>query len=148
MKKTLVIPALLVLAVLTCGFVAPQARSGKVIKTREGLWLIPSDVRMSQADVLRVAEIAKSGSDHAALAYKDRGGLLQIEGAACLSDFRQASSEFNVVLEPTKTAAAAGWFWRHKTWTKDKFTESTVGGEARIKALDERLEPILRKYMR
>lgn len=148
MKKTLVIPALLVLATLTCGFALPQARSGKVIRTREGLWLIPSDVKMSQADVLRVAEIARNGSDHAALAYKDGGGLLQIEGAACLSDFRQTASEFNINLEPTKAAAAAGWFWRNKIKTKDHFTETTAGGDARIKSLDERLTPILKKYMR
>jgi hypothetical protein len=144
--KTLVIPAILVFVTLASGFSALQTR-GKVIRTKEGLWLIPTDVQMSRDDVQKVVEIVRSGSDSAAVAYKDASGLLQIEGAYCLKDFREMSREFKVDLEPTRGNALRGWFWRNKEWTDGKFKETTVAGSDRIKALDAKLEPILKKYM-
>jgi hypothetical protein len=144
--KTLVVPALLVLVTLASGFTTLQSR-GRVIKTSDGVWIIPADVSMSQGDVQRVVEIAKSGADSAAVAYHDRRGSLQIEGDYCLKDFRQMSREYKVDLDPTRGTALRGWFWKRKTFTDAHFQESSIGGSLKIKELDEKLEPILRKYM-
>ncbi len=144
--KILVVPVILVFVTLVSGFSPLQTR-GKVIKTKDGVWLIPGDVRMSREDVQKVVEIAKSGADSAAVAYTGRNGLLQIDGAYCLKDFREMSREFKVDLEPTRGAALRGWFWKHRIFTDDHFDHSSIWGSSKIKELDEKLEPILRKYM-
>jgi hypothetical protein len=144
--KTLVIPAILVFVTLASGFSTLQTR-GRVFKTRDGVWLIPSDVRMSQEDVQKVVEIAKSGADSAAVAYTDRGGLLQIEGEYCLKDFREMSREYKVDLEPTRGTALRGWFWKNRIFTEDHFDHASIWGSSKIKELDQKLEPILKKYM-
>ena len=144
--KTLAVPVILVFVTLVSGFSPLQTR-GKVIKAADGVWLIPGDVSMSQEDIQKVVEIAKSGADSAAVAYRDRSGLLQIEGEYCLQDFREMSREYKVDLEPTRATALRGWFWKYKKFDKDRWDKGKIWGSEKIKGLDEKLEPILKKYM-
>lgn len=146
--KKMTIPMLLLIITVGSAFASYQKR-GKIIRTEEGWYLIPSDVNISSEDKKRFLNLAKEvGDDFGSLAYKDDNGLLQIQGSACLTEFRTVGRIMKVNLEPTKASSLSGWIFRNEKWDDNKFVKKTLAGTEKAKAALERLKPLLEKYSR
>lgn len=119
------------------------------MRTEEGWYLIPSDVNISAEDKKRFLRLAEEvGDDFGSLAYKDDKGLLQIQGTACLTEFRTVGKIMKADLEPTKVRSLSGWIFRNEKWDDNKFVKKTIAGTEKTKAALEKLKPLIEKYSR
>lgn len=154
--KPLMLPLLVVMVSLLWAF-KPYEAANKVIRTKDGAYIIPSSVKIPQSDQQRLIEaLNKSKETLGALAYFKKGKM-QTYGQYDLRTFRQIGKEYGASMEPTQ-GTVMGFVLikkklvRSKTKDDNKFSESTILDEKAwvtiggIQSVGKEVDIILGRY--
>ncbi|MEL7534358.1 MAG: hypothetical protein AAFN10_23835 [Bacteroidota bacterium] len=154
--KPFMLPVLVVMVSLLWAF-KPYEASKKVIRTKEGAYIIPSTVKLAGADKERLLKALKRAKEPlGALAYYDNGKM-QTYGKYDLRTFRQIGKEYGASMEPTQ-GTVMGFVLikkklvRSKSKDENKFSESTILDEKAwitiggIQSIGTEVDAILGRY--
>ncbi len=131
--KPFMLPMLVVMVSLLWAF-KPYEASKKVIRTKEGAYIIPSTVKLEGADKQRLLKALRQSKEPlAALAYYENGKM-KTYGEYDLRTFRQVGKHYGTSMEPTQGVVMGVVLFkkklvRSKTKDENKFSESTIFDE-------------------
>jgi len=154
--KPFMLPMLVVMVSLLWAF-KPYEASKKVIRTKEGAYIIPSTVKIPEPQQKRLlAALEKSKETLGALAYY-KNGKMQTYGKYDLRTFRQIGKEYGASMEPSQ-GTVMGFVLikkklvRSKSKDENKFSESTILDEKAwvtiggIQSIGKEVDAILGRY--
>ena len=155
--KQVLLPILVVGATLLWAF-KPYHASDKVIRTKEGAFIIPSGVKMSQEDKRTVVQTLRNSKQVLGTLVWYQNGQQRTYGNYDLKALRQVGKELGVNMEPNSNAMLGVVLFkrkiaRSKTRDENKFSEDTfivekayitIGG---VEAEGSRLDKVLGNYM-
>ncbi|MEM6345990.1 MAG: hypothetical protein AAF927_19000 [Bacteroidota bacterium] len=154
--KPFMLPILVVMVSLLWAF-KPYEASKKVIRTKEGAYIIPSTVKIADSDKQRLLKALKEYKEPlGALAYYENGKM-KTYGQYDLRTFRQVGKHYGTSMEPSQGVVMGVVLFkkklvRSKTKDENKFSESTIFDEKAwvtlggIQSIGTQVDAILGRY--
>lgn len=142
--KTFLMPLLVVVAMAAWAYTPPMAKS-KIVRTKQGVIIVPQEARMSNEDAKKIVQILKGYGNTAGYVRYFSGKNVVTYGALNMENLKALETRYKVSLV-SGGRVPMGYFLIDEKVHKEAIDKKVVSGFKASGEIGRRLKPILAKY--